>query len=79
MGEKSTIESLISTSGEDDFDSLPLFQEGKIIKRISKEEIQGWNQNHQRQAFQKKTIEIGKRKTSTQLKKHRGLAENFEL
>jgi len=39
MGEKNTIESLISTSVEDDFDTLPLFNEGSVIKKISKEEI----------------------------------------
>ncbi len=36
MGEKSTIESLISTSVDEDLDSLPLFNAGSIIKRISK-------------------------------------------
>jgi hypothetical protein len=30
---------LISTSGEEEWDTLPFFYEGKIIKRISKEEI----------------------------------------
>lgn len=54
MTENHSIDSLISTSGEDDFEGLPLFYEGKIIKRISKEEIQGWTQNHPRQPFQKK-------------------------
>lgn len=54
MVEKYTIESLISTSVEDDFDALPLFNEANIIKRISKEEIEGWSQTYNRQPFQKK-------------------------
>jgi hypothetical protein len=52
MAETDTIDSLISTSGEE-WEGLPLFYEGKIVKRISKEEIQGWNQGQLQRPFQK--------------------------
>lgn len=77
MGDKSTIESLISTSGEDDLEGLPLFYEGKIVKRISKEEIQGWAQNHHSQPFHKKEADSRKKNLFKQHKKTKGLSEKF--
>lgn len=78
MSEKRTIESLISTSGEEDWEGLPLFFEGKIIKRISKEEIQGWNQGQQRQPFQKKEAHSRKTKRSIVKVKQPSAPESFE-
>lgn len=77
MCEKSTIESLISTSGEDDLEGLPLFYEGKIVKRISKEEIQGWAQNQYSQPFHKKEADSRRRNITQQHKKAKGLSEKF--
>ncbi len=35
---------------------IPLIVHGKFFKRISKEEIQGWNSGHPSQPFQKQNI-----------------------
>lgn len=77
MAEKSTIESLISTSGEDDLEGLPLFYEGQIVKRISKEEIQGWAQNQHSQPFHKKEADSRKRNLFKHRKKAKGQSEKF--
>lgn len=52
MSELKTIDALIDTSGEDDLQGLEIFSEGKVVKRISKEEIEGWSQKHPRMPFQ---------------------------
>lgn len=77
MTEKGTIESLISTSGEEEWESLPLFYEGKIIKRISKEEIQGWIQSHP-QPFQKEQPRTRRTRRSIVLAKQPQPSENFD-